>query len=123
MLDLTWHEGILWSSGMDPQQMIEPMSVLERSIELATLYRRLLIFESRSSDVQQKQWVGIGPSDAQVGDKLYVLGGGKTPFILRPATLPKQCYTIVGDCYVDGMMDDCSALFDSIDVQRNIEIV
>lgn len=99
------------------------MSVLERSIELATLYRRLLIFGSSSSDIQQKQWVGIGPSDVQVGDKLYALGGGKTPFILRPANLPKHCYTIVGDCYVDDMMDDCSALFDSIDVQENIEIV
>lgn len=121
--DPTWHEGILWFSGMDPQQMIEPMSVLERSIELATLYRRLLIFGSSSSDIQQKQWVGIGPSDVQVGDKLYALGGGKTPFILRPANLPKHCYTIVGDCYVDDMMDDCSALFDSIDVQENIEIV
>ena len=117
--DPTWHKDIFWLYGTNPQ----PMSALERSIELATLYRRLLIFGSSSSDIQQKQWVGIGPSDAQVGDELYVLGGGKTPFILRPANLPKHCYTIVGDCYVDGMMDDCSALFDSIDVQDNIEIV
>jgi hypothetical protein len=121
--DPTWHEGIVWFSGMDPQQMIEPMSVLERSIELATLYRRLLIFGSSHSDLQQKQWVGIGPSDAQVGDKLYVLQGGKTPFILRRANLPKRCYTIVGDCYVDGMMDDCRGLFESIPIQEKIAIV
>jgi hypothetical protein len=103
--------------------MIEPMSVLERSIELATLYRRLLIFGSSHSDLQQKQWVGIGPSDAQVGDKLYVLGGGKTPFILRPTDLSKSCNTIVGDCYVDGMMGNCRWIFESVPIQENIEIV
>jgi hypothetical protein len=117
----TWHERIPWFSTNDPQYI--PVSVIERSIELATLYRRLLIFRSSSSDIQQKVWVGIGPSDAQVGDKLYVLGGGKTPFILRSTILPKSCNTIVGDCYVDGMMGDCSALFDSIPMQEYIEIV
>jgi hypothetical protein len=108
---------------MDPQQKIEPVSVLERSIELATLYRRLLIFGSTHSDLPQKRWVGIGPSDTQVGDRLCILGGGKTPFILRPANLPRRCYTIVGDCYVEGMMDDCTALFESVPFQENIEIV
>ena len=122
-IDSTWHEGIIWFSGMDPQQKIEPVSVLERSIELATLYRRLLIFGSTHSDLPQKRWVGIGPSDTQVGDRLCILGGGKTPFILRPANLPRRCYTIVGDCYVEGMMDDCTALFESVPFQENIEIV
>jgi hypothetical protein len=121
--DPTWHEGIVWFSGMDPQQMIEPMSVLERSIELATLYRRLVIFGSSSSDLEQKQWVGLGPSEARLGDELYILDGARTPFILRPIKSSKSCYTIVGDCYVDGMMDDCSALFDSIPMQEYIEIV
>ena len=121
--DSTWRKDILWSFEADSQDMIETVSTIERSIELATLYRRLLIFRSGSSNLQQKLWVGLGPPDAQLGDKLYVLGGGKTPFILRPAGLPKNRYTIVGDCYVDGMMDDCSALFDSVPVQENIEIV
>ena len=114
---------MLFRSDVDQERTIEPVSVVERSIELATLHRRLIIFGGSSPDLQQKQWVGIGPSDAQVGDKLYVLGGGKTPFILRPANLSRRCYTIVGDCYVDGMMDDCSALFESVPFQENIEIV
>jgi hypothetical protein len=117
-----WGREYIWVVDVDLQHMMEFVSIIERSIAIATLYRRLLIFGSSSSDLQQKQWAGIGPSDAQVGDKLYVLGGGKTPFILRPVIPSKQCYTIVGDCYVDGMMGDCSALFDSIPMQENIEI-
>ena len=106
-----------------PERSIEPMSVLERSIELATLYRRFVIFGSSSSDLEQKKWIGLGPSEARLGDELYILDGARTPFILRPIKSSKRCYTIVGDCYVEGMMDDCSALFDSIPRQEDIEIL
>jgi hypothetical protein len=47
-----------------------------------------------------------------VGDRICVLFGGKTPFILRPQNrLPKESCKIeevfgfVGDAYVHGLMD------------------
>ena len=112
----TWREKFLWNVQADPQHVMGTVSVIERSVELATLYRRLLIFGSSSSTPR----VGLGPSDAQVGDKLWVLRGGRTPFVLRRAG--HRHFTIVGDCFVDGLMDDCIAQFESIPVQP-IEIV
>jgi hypothetical protein len=59
--------------------------------------------------------IGIGPADTQVGDDVYVLGGGRQPLTLRksetvfslPGTEiePQLCHTLVGDCYVHGIMD------------------
>lgn len=36
-------------------------------------------------------------------DQICILFGGQTPFILRPR--PDGCYTLVGECYMPGMMD------------------
>lgn len=57
-------------------------------------------------------YMGLGPSSTVVGDSVYVLVGGCTPFVLRPAgesDIPsighKQCHQLIGDCYVHGLMD------------------
>lgn len=49
-----------------------------------------------------------GHMDAKIGDQLFFLEGGKTPFVLRArnsqARSPKE-YEIVGDSYIRDMMD------------------
>jgi hypothetical protein len=72
---------------------------LDDSIMVATLNRRLIVGE---------KYIGLGPSDARVGDKLFLLQGGKTPFVLRPKdprAYPNTEFEVVGDCYIEGMMD------------------
>lgn len=51
--------------------------------------------------------IGVGPDGCRVGDKVYVLFGGRVPFILRPARKrgKQNCYRYVGQEYVHGIMD------------------
>ncbi|KAK0619676.1 hypothetical protein B0T14DRAFT_519668 [Immersiella caudata] len=83
------------------------------SVRVATSRRR---FFTTSSG-----FMGLGPIGTSVGDRVYVLFGGKTPFILRrvesgervglhhnikdiAAAYRADC-KVIGDCYVHGIMD------------------
>ncbi|KAJ4380982.1 hypothetical protein N0V86_003329 [Didymella sp. IMI 355093] len=48
-------------------------------------------------------YVGLFPLAAKIGDKVMVLEGGFTPFLLR-LTEEGEAYTLVSECYVDGIM-------------------
>jgi hypothetical protein len=61
-----------------------------------SLYKKLL----RTS----KGYIGFGNSSMQVGDQVWMLCGGRTPFVLRPA-LEKETYTFMGETYLHGCMD------------------
>jgi hypothetical protein len=63
--------------------------------------------------------IGIGPPSLQPDDNIFLLQGGRTPFILRE--LPKSgTYELVGGCYVHGIMhgelmtDELRARFEKI---------
>lgn len=43
------------------------------------------------------------PFNSQSGDSICVLVGGEVPFVIRPTG--RGTYTLVGECYVDGVMD------------------
>jgi hypothetical protein len=55
--------------------------------------------------------LGIGPDDIRAEDRIAVLYGGRTPFILRSVHVvgaqdsKKYFCELIGDCYVHGMMD------------------
>ncbi|KAH7076615.1 heterokaryon incompatibility protein-domain-containing protein [Paraphoma chrysanthemicola] len=57
----------------------------------------------RALFVTQKGYIGLVPWNARVGDAIYVLKGGKTPFILRRKGVGEK-FTLVGECYVYGIM-------------------
>jgi Heterokaryon incompatibility protein (HET) len=48
------------------------------------------------------RFMGLCPSLTRSGDKVVVLGGGKTPYILRKGW--KSQHTFIGECYVHGIM-------------------
>lgn len=49
--------------------------------------------------------VGLCPSGSRVGDVVVVLFGGRVPYLLRPAGEEgKGEYRLVGECYVEGVM-------------------
>jgi hypothetical protein len=98
----------------DSSETIPPS--VHNTIELATIRRRFFITETG--------YIGLGPAGMRVGDQLYILLGGHTPFILRqkplsivrgggtPILLPfesesaaKRVFEMVGDAYVHGLMD------------------
>ncbi|KAH7327084.1 hypothetical protein BKA65DRAFT_509902 [Rhexocercosporidium sp. MPI-PUGE-AT-0058] len=82
------------------------------SIRTANFKRRLFITDTG--------FLGTGPAGLQRGDNLYVLLGGRAPFLLRESSIrevplianrpglgsvKRSCLEIVGDCYVHGLMD------------------
>jgi hypothetical protein len=70
--------------------------------------------------VTQGGLIGIGPADTQVGDEVYVIGGCRQPLTLRESETvfslpgtdnePQLCHTLVGDCYIHGIMDGEAAI-------------
>jgi hypothetical protein len=48
---------------------------------------------------------GICPIDTEPGDEIWVLYGGRVPFILRPKGEEEESYRFVGECYYHGIMD------------------
>ena len=51
--------------------------------------------------------LGWGPLDTKPGDRVYILPGGKVPFVLRKQTTNwnDNKYRLVGDCLLQGVMD------------------
>lgn len=50
--------------------------------------------------------IGVGPPHLDAGDEVWILHGGKVPFLLRPrANVSANDFFFVGSLYVDGIMD------------------
>ncbi|KAI1179977.1 heterokaryon incompatibility protein-domain-containing protein [Nemania sp. FL0916] len=52
--------------------------------------------------------LGFGPHHSEVGDQVWILHGGKTPFILRPVpekTSSTDEFLFIGPSYVNGIME------------------
>ncbi|KAF2498159.1 hypothetical protein BU16DRAFT_440192, partial [Lophium mytilinum] len=47
-------------------------------------------------------FMGLVPEEAQVGDRICVLFGVERPFVVRENG---PSWTMVGECYVHGLMD------------------
>lgn len=50
-----------------------------------------------------KGYYVLGPEALREGDAIVVLRGGRTPFMLRK--IEKDCWTLLGECYVHGIMN------------------
>lgn len=78
------------------EQLNSRIDLLEASMKRAAIKRAFFVTE--------KGYMGLGPSNMEEGDFLYVLSGGQVPFILRPTTLVEG-FSLVGESYVHGIMD------------------
>jgi hypothetical protein len=88
-----------------------PQSI-DAAIRSATIRRTFYITE--------KGYIGLGPAKMRIGDHLYIILGGQTPFILRKAGsceilrisgrprlgyVQRNCFEVIGDSYTHGLMD------------------
>jgi hypothetical protein len=85
------------------------VSDIDRSMCVGTLSRRLNVGED---------YAGLGPAGTSVGDDVFLLSAGKTPFVLRRhkdqrETEPAPRYEMIGDCYVQDWMDGDAELLNS----------
>lgn len=81
--------------------------------EFEEAFRRLA--PHRSFFVTDGGLPGMGPPSMQYGDRVFVLPGSRTPFVLRLLDRRRflrprssdwsDCYQLIGDCYLQGAMD------------------
>ncbi|KAI9702711.1 MAG: hypothetical protein M1820_006095 [Bogoriella megaspora] len=94
-----------WGTTIRSPEKINEITGVNNATTSATTYRKFFVSE--------QGYMGLGPPEMQDGDLIVVLVGGHTPFIIRKANKQevdansgrKQCYTLIGDCYVHGIMD------------------
>jgi hypothetical protein len=59
---------------------------------------------------ENKMLLGTGARSLRVGDEVWILGGGRVPYILRPVvaqsekSVPERQHRLVGEAYVHGLM-------------------
>ncbi|KAJ8116605.1 hypothetical protein OPT61_g2010 [Boeremia exigua] len=68
---------------------VQDASSYENKVKLYAHNRRLFRTDRR--------WVGLGPACMRKGDRIAVMTGGRTPFVLRPAGNGQ--YYFMGECY------------------------
>ncbi|KAF2729234.1 hypothetical protein EJ04DRAFT_556253 [Polyplosphaeria fusca] len=65
--------------------------------------------DHRKLFITEQGALGLAPSMAEVGDEVHVPKGSPAPFVLRPAAKGRsnspRKYTVIGDCYLHGIMD------------------
>lgn len=59
-------------------------------------------------------WVGLAPYGSREGDVIFVAVGADVPYVLRPC---EEGYELIGECYVQGIMDGEAMSMDWIGVQ------
>lgn len=52
-----------------------------------------------------KGYAGTCPRSTKPQDLVCIFDGGPMPFILRPTKQEKNCYELIGECYIHGIMD------------------
>jgi hypothetical protein len=66
-----------------------------------TFLKYALIAEGRSLCITASGRLCLAPFETRVGDRVVILYGGKTPYVLRPAG---DDFEFVGESYVHGLM-------------------
>jgi len=88
--------GMLSTGSVPPQYLAENNSSLYRkAMQHMCYFRRAFTTASRG-------YIGIGPPSLEPGDGVFVLRGGRVPFILRK--IRENEFRVVGECYVHGIM-------------------
>ncbi|KAI4112105.1 MAG: hypothetical protein LQ339_000113 [Xanthoria mediterranea] len=66
-------------------------------------YLKLLI-QCKCFITTHEGYIGLAPLASEAGDQVCIILGCRSPLVLRPTT--KGTYTVVGECFVHGLMQD-----------------
>ncbi|CAI6039785.1 unnamed protein product [Clonostachys chloroleuca] len=96
---------IQWKVGSDANrdEATERDSTIKLNYSTTTRDSLLLLTLSSKFCVTESGRFGQVPLDSKLGDRICVLTGGEVPFVVRPTG--RGTYTLLGECYVDGIMD------------------
>jgi hypothetical protein len=82
--------------------------------------QQTLIFGSirgRVLFVTSTGWIGLAPHGTQEGDLIYVILGSSVPYVLRPRKDEAQAFELVGEAYVQGIMNGEALEMDWIGIE------
>ena len=84
------------------------------------------IFSQRISEatfcVTKRGYVGLVPRKAKAGDSICILHGTKAPFVLRAKAEKGSLHTMIGECYVHGIMNGEGTKFEDV-IAQDFELV
>ncbi|KAF2135425.1 uncharacterized protein K452DRAFT_260697 [Aplosporella prunicola CBS 121167] len=102
----TWYTIQKSTQRLDNTNHLRNMNAISLTIYYTARGRRM--FTTRQGNL------GMAPLDAASGDEIHILLGSKWPFLLRPHPIPVfseehganlPTYTVIGECYLHGIMD------------------
>ncbi|EXF84170.1 hypothetical protein CFIO01_05673 [Colletotrichum fioriniae PJ7] len=80
-----------------PSQLHGPLSRAYYTLMTPIIMNRRLF-------VTNEGYIGLAKLSARVGDEVWVLAGGRVPYVMRPIEDGNR-FSLVGDAYVHGLMD------------------
>jgi hypothetical protein len=83
------------SSFLDGFEPLEPEHSATRTLVLGPTRGRVMFVSSTG-------WLGLAPHGTREGDVVFVAVGADVPYILRAF---EDGYELIGECYVQGIMD------------------
>lgn len=54
---------------------------------------------------QEATYVGLAPSETEIGDVVVTVPGFSAPYVLRSVRANERTYQVIGECYLCGVMD------------------
>ena len=78
----------------------DPSDENEKGVEF--IYAMTETCAGRRLFTTTKYHLGLGPSEARVGDVICFLGDTSTPFVLRPR---ESYFELIGECYVGDLVE------------------
>jgi hypothetical protein len=80
-----------------------PTSTIQQNYAQDTWYRRALqLLHSRRPFISNSGFIGLAPSNVELGDVICIFLGGHVPYVLRQES--DKAYNLVGEAYVHGIM-------------------
>lgn len=67
--------------------------------------------------ITKRGYAGFAPSDAQVGDEIWIFNGSTVPFVLRDGERKRGGSILIGECYIHGIMYGEALNFEDINEQ------
>ncbi|KAH8768217.1 hypothetical protein F5883DRAFT_616865 [Diaporthe sp. PMI_573] len=106
----------LWMDGdMVPHMKVGTVAVQGWMDYVAVDFAITSAISGRRLFITEKNYMGLGPAGTTEGDMVHVVAGGHTPFVTRrsdkhqaidiPGVGRQDCLSLIGDCYVHGIMD------------------
>ena len=88
----------------------------KKALKLIGLVRE--VTRTRRFFVTADRYMGLAPSVAREGDRVAVIYGCSTPFLIRESSDFEARWRLVGECYVYGLMDGEAIKMDDVPVEE-----